>query len=268
MPYGRTAMNRQAPLRLHVETYWGSRALNRSGVALVHGFTQNSRCWGPFDHMLTGRGPVTTVDLPGHGRSGPATAGLPATGRAIVLSAPASAHIGYSLGGRVLLHGALAVPDSVGRMVLIGTSPGIEDDDARRDRRAEDHRRADRIEQIGLGDFLDEWLALPLFAGLDIERGHRAQRMTNDPGALAGALRQFGAGTQEPLWDRLGELDMPVLVLAGERDDRYRGIGARTADAIGANAEFAVVPDVGHAAHLEDPVRTGRIVMDWLAATD
>ena len=268
MPYGHTAMNGPAPLRLHVETYWGSNVLNRSGVTLVHGFTQNSRCWGPFDHLLTGRGPVTTVDLPGHGRSGPATSGLSSTGRATVVSAPASAHIGYSLGGRVVLHGALAAPDAVHRMILLGAHPGIEDDDTRRDRRAEDDHRADRIEQIGLDAFLEEWLALPLFAGLDAESSHRESRLTNEPAALAEALRRLGAGTQEPLWDRLDELDMPVLVLAGERDDRYREIGARTAAAIGANAALVVVPDVGHAAHLEDPEGTGRIVLDWLAATD
>ena len=261
-------MSAEGSVRLHVESLGGTRPDDRSAVALVHGFTQNSHCWAPFDRMLTTWAPVTAVDLPGHGRSGPATAGLWETGRAVVTAAPASAHVGYSLGGRVLLHGALGSPEDVSRLVLIGAHPGIEDEDTRRARRAEDEQRAARLEQAGLVDFLDEWLALPLFAGLDDERGHRRERLANDARALADALRMLGTGTQDPLWDRLGELVMPVLVLAGERDGRYREIGVRTAAAIGPSATFAEVPGVGHAAHLEDPEGTGGIIVDWLTGTE
>lgn len=261
------AMEPPTSLRLHVERREGPGADDRPSIALVHGFTQNGRCWSPFDRMLLEHASVATVDLPGHGRSGPATSDLWGTGRAVVDATPASVHLGYSLGGRALLHGALSSPGAVDRLILIGAHPGIEDEGARRSRRAEDDRRAAHLVEIGLADFLDEWLALPLFAGLDEGRDHRADRLTNDTTAVAGALRALGTGTQDPLWDRLSELTMPVLVMAGERDRRFCEIGARTTEAIGANAGFTTVPGVGHAVQLENPDRAAAIVVEWLAAT-
>lgn len=257
-------MSEHGPGGLHLETLGDATADDRPVVALVHGFTQNSRCWAPFDQMIAEVGPVTAVDLPGHGLSGPATVGLWETGQAVLAAAPASVHVGYSLGGRVLLHGALSSPGAVSRLVLIGAHPGIEDHDARHARQAEDLQRAVRLEQGGLTGFLDEWMALPLFAGLDPERGHREERLANDAASLGGALRLLGTGTQEPLWDRLRELTMPVLVLAGERDGRFCEIGQRTAAAIGPNALFVMVPGVGHVAQLEDPGATSRIIADWM----
>jgi 2-succinyl-6-hydroxy-2,4-cyclohexadiene-1-carboxylate synthase len=204
------------------------------------------------------------VDLPGHGRSAPDALDLWATGRSLVRSAPSSVLLGYSLGGRVALHAALADPAAVERLVLIGAHPGIENPEDRRRRRAEDEARAVRLERIGTAAFVDEWLALPLFAGLDHARGHHRQRLDNDARGLAGALRSLGTGTQEPLWGRLEEFGAPVLVLAGERDGRFVEIGERTAGAIGENATFTVVPGVGHAVQLEDPEATAAIVIDWL----
>ena len=46
---------------------------------------------------------------------------------------------------------------------------------------------------------------------------------------------------------------MPVLVLAGEHDERFAALGRRMAGAIGGNATFATVAGAGHAAHLEQP---------------
>lgn len=291
--YGRPAVTSHDPLLIHVE--WpvppghdrpgglpggprrpGSagasvrpavRERERAAVTLVHGFTQNGRCWSPFDRLLAGVGAVATVDLPGHGRSGPATGDLWATGRAVVGRAPAEAHVGYSMGGRVLLHAALAAPEALARLVLIGAHPGIEDAEARHRRREEDERRAGSLERGGLGPFLDEWLTQPLFARLDPGRSHREERLTNDPIAVAQALRTLGTGTQEPLWDRLPALGMPVLFVAGEHDDRYRAVGERTVEAVGANATLVVVPGAGHAAHLEEPGRTAGLVLDWLDHT-
>ena len=64
---------------------------------------------------------------------------MPVTLEAVVadiaeLAPPAFTLAGYSMGGRIALHVALALPDRVGRLVLIGASPGIAD--AQRARRA------------------------------------------------------------------------------------------------------------------------------------
>ena len=56
----------------------------------------------------------------------------------------------------------------------------------------------------------------------------------------------------EPLWDRLGELAMPVTLLAGERDEKFRAIAERMSGRI-ADSRVVVVPGAGHAAQLDRP---------------
>jgi pimeloyl-ACP methyl ester carboxylesterase len=55
-----------------------------------------------------------------------------------------------------------------------------------------------------------------------------------------------------PLWDRLGELAMPVTLVVGERDDKFRAIAEQMAGKI-PGAGVVVVPGAGHAVHLEAP---------------
>ena len=101
--------------------------------------------------------------------------------------------------------------------------------------------------------FLERWLALPLFAGLSPDAAGVDDRRRNTVAGLAASLRLAGTGSQADLWGRVGRLDVPVLVLAGERDAKFAGIGRELAATIGENARFEAVADAGHAAHLERP---------------
>jgi len=255
-------------MALHVETIEPvAEPRGTTTVALAHGFTQNARCWGDFGMALANEtGPVLAVDLPGHGRSAHDDADLPTAAKltveAIDSAGGAATWIGYSMGGRVLLHAALKASATIERLVLIGATPGLRDPADRADRRAADARLADRLMADGLESFLDFWLDLPLFAALDDDASGRSHRLMNRPAGLAASLRNCGTGTQEPLWDRLGELSMPVLIIAGERDDKFRAIGEAMAAAIGANARFAVIEGAGHACHLENPAATVAAILN------
>ncbi len=116
---------------------------------------------------------------------------------------------------------------SVERLVLIGATAGIDDDDERADRRRADELLADHIEAIGVEAFIDEWLSTPLFARLTPSNDQRGDRLRNTAAGLASSLRSTGTGTQTPLWDRLGEIEAPVLVLVGEEDAKFRALGER-----------------------------------------
>jgi pimeloyl-ACP methyl ester carboxylesterase len=70
----------------------------------------------------------------------------------------------------------------------------------------------------------------------------------------------------EPLWERLDELHMPVLVVAGALDEPYVDRASRLATTIGDGATVEIVPGVHHAAHLEDPVAVAVAVRRFLAA--
>ena len=230
-------------------------------MVLVHGFTQTGASWATIAAGLADH-EVLTPDQPGHGDRAAERADLVTSALLLAPLGPA-AFVGYSMGARIALHLALLRPDLVDALVLLGGTAGIDDDEERAARRAADEVLADRLEDIGTDAFLDEWLAQPLFAGLPAEaRGARS----TDASGLAWSLRLSGTGTQQPLWDRLGELRMPVLVVAGERDEKFRALGQRLVAAIGANATLGLVPDAGHAAHLERPDGFLDVVRPWLEA--
>ena len=175
-------------------------------------------------------------------------------------------YLGYSMGGRLCLRLALDYPTRVKGLVLISASPGIADEAERRDRIKRDELLADRIEEIGVAPFIDEWLAQPLFAHLPPANAHREERLRNTAAGLASSLRLVGTGAQEPLWGRLGELAMPVLVITGSLDPKYVTIGRQMVAAIGPNATFAEITTAGHSAPLEAPDATAQLVNDWLAS--
>jgi 2-succinyl-6-hydroxy-2,4-cyclohexadiene-1-carboxylate synthase len=207
------------------------------------------------------------VDVAGHGTT-PVAADLPEAAFHLGRDGGWGAYLGYSLGGRVALHLALAQPELVTALVLLGAHPGLEQASARSIRAESDDHKAAQLEVLGLDAFLDEWLAQPLFASLPSDRDQRDERLTNDPAALAATLRNLSTGRQAPLWDRLPALSMPVLYLAGERDEAYVRIGRQVVATIGDNARFEAVPDAGHAAHLERPDAVAELVRDFLSAAD
>jgi 2-succinyl-6-hydroxy-2,4-cyclohexadiene-1-carboxylate synthase len=146
----------------------------------------------------------------------------------------------------------------------VGGTAGIESTEERAQRRTADEALADRIETIGVAAFLDEWLALPLFAGLSEEAACRNARLENTAAGLAASLRACGTGTQEPLWPRLAELSMPVLCVAGADDAKFDALADHMAAEIGANASVARVEGAGHTAHLESPDAFQNLLSAWL----
>jgi 2-succinyl-6-hydroxy-2,4-cyclohexadiene-1-carboxylate synthase len=237
-------------------------------VVLVHGFTQTGRSWEPIAADLCTDHAVVLVDAPGHGGSADVAADLVAGGGLLAAVGGRATYVGYSMGARLCLHTALARPDLVAGLVLLGGTAGIEDETERAERRAQDQATAARIEADGLAEFLVSWLAQPLFAGLTDEQAGVADRMENTAAGLRSSLELAGTGTQQPLWDRLDELTMPVLALAGQRDQRFTALAARMAEAIGASATVTTVPGAGHAAHLEEPDGFLAVLRPWLAAHD
>lgn len=239
-------------------------------LALVHGFTQSAAAWGAFVDSLGGSVETVAVDAPGHGKSSAVQADL-VQGADMMAEAVANAGsggpaswIGYSMGARYALHVALGHAEVVEKLLVVSATAGIDDPAEREARKRSDADIALRIERDGVESFLDWWLAQPLFATLAPDAANLQARLGSSPAGLASSLRLAGTGTQQPLWDRLGDLDMPVLVVAGETDTKYLDLAHRLVESIGANAELAVIPRAGHACHLECPDLFVRLVEGWL----
>lgn len=267
-------------------------------LLLLHGFTGDRRSWQGFvnawrrlagapraHHGLPHGRPadprIIALDLLGHGRS-PQPAATAAQTMPGVVSAVlatmdtlgiARAHLlGYSMGGRVALSLALAAPERVASLGLIGASPGIADDAERAARAAADDALAERLEAEGLPAFVDRWMAQPLFASqarLDpaIRIRERGRRLEQSPRGLAASLRQLGTGRMPPLWAALEGLAMPCLYLAGAEDAKFLGIGRMMA-ARSKQITVVAVPGAGHAVQLERPEAVAAELAGFLAAVD
>jgi 2-succinyl-6-hydroxy-2,4-cyclohexadiene-1-carboxylate synthase len=233
-------------------------------IVFVHGFTQTGNSMRPLAEHFAALGHESiVVDLPGHGGSGGVRADLRRTADLLTDVAGPATYVGYSLGGRACLHAALMYPHLVRALVLIGANPGIDDDDLRAERRADDDRLAAEIGEIGVAAFVDRWVAQPLFAGLELTSNDRDDRLRNTAEGLASSLFLAGTGAQGSLWRRLRELAMPVLFLAGALDGKFVDIGVQVAERV-LRGTFVEIPECGHAAHLQRPAEVMEAIERWL----
>jgi 2-succinyl-6-hydroxy-2,4-cyclohexadiene-1-carboxylate synthase len=227
-------------------------------LLLLHGFMQTGRGWDEVVRHLAGETyrPLSP-DLRGHGAAASKSPiDMDSCVRDVAgLVARRFALAGYSMGGRIALHVALAHPERVSRLVLVSTTAGIEDPAERAARCERDDALATWMQDgRTITAVADRWGAQPLFEGQapHVAAAARVDRLRNEPASLATALRGIGTGAMEPLWDRLGELTMPVVVLAGERDAKFVALARRLARSL-PRASLTVVPGAGHALTLEAP---------------
>ena len=229
-------------------------------LLLLHGFTQTGRGWDEVVRHLDGeRYRALAPDIRGHGAAAtrrPIDFAACVAGRRRRSCRAPFALAGYSQGGRLALHVALAHPARVTRLVLVSATAGIEDDAERARRRDADAALAAWMEADGrlMSEVADRWGAQPLFADAAARgrgggaRGPPRQRARASRGGAARDRHgRDGAAVGSP-----GELTMPVLVLAGERDEKYVALGERLAAALPAG-RLEIVPAAGHALPLEAP---------------
>ena len=267
-------------------------------VVLLHGFTGSAETMNGLseglreklsgglsdgsDEGLSEAHRVFAIDLPGHGNAATPHAIEHFSMQATVshlwdaldgLGLERASLVGYSMGGRVALSAAVACPERVTRLVCIGASPGIADPIERDKRKLADEALADSILADGVEQFVDEWLAQPLFATLAQHlspadfRATREQRLANSPEGLALSLRGIGTGTMEPLHEPLADADFPCLWIAGAEDAKFAAIAKEMSKAM-PNGSHTLIPDAGHSAHLENPAATLSAIREFLFEQD
>ena len=227
-------------------------------VVFVPGFMQRGDAWAPVAELVAERYPSACLDFRTHSfeaRLGELREAAP----------PGAVPVGYSMGGRLALHLAVREPERFAGLATLGASAGMDDPEERRGRREADEELAAWMERATIEDVVARWERLPVFAGQpgELVERQRPGRLSHDPRLLARLLRSAGQGALPSVLDDLARLPMPVLALAGERDERYVRAGRRIA-LLAPRGDVRPVPEAGHAAHLERPEAVARLVLEFL----
>lgn len=268
---------------------------NEKVVLLLHGFLGTSEDWVPTMKALAPSARVIAIDLPGHGESKILQRHKNSEQPAVTVQLVADLllkliyHItdgevvvvGYSMGARIALHMALNQDHKIRGAVTISGSPGLRDEASRRRRIAIDKSRAQFLMCCGLECFLQTWYSGKLWTSL---REHpefnslvRTRSKHKNIKALAKVLADSSVGRQKSLWEDLKHLKRPLLVVAGEKDAKFKDISQKMRTEIMSHAECGsdgpkgkelcevlIIPDSGHAVHVENPLPLVRAVRKFL----
>lgn len=219
----------------------------RPPLLLSHGYAATSAMFAANLAAIVPRNKVVTWDLRGHGGSEcPSDPGCYTTDAAILDMAAVLDHLGlerailggHSLGGYLSLAFALAHPERVAGLVLIGTGPGFRSDEARERWNRMAEATASRIAERGLA-------AVP--AGFELHGG--AHRAAN---GLILAARGLLTQHDSHVIDGLGTIAVPALVVVGADDAQFQGAADYMAAKIPLGRKV-VIPGAGHAPNVAAP---------------
>ncbi|MBW2279998.1 MAG: alpha/beta hydrolase [Deltaproteobacteria bacterium] len=213
----------------------------------LHGLVDTLEIWDRLAGALSEQRRTICVDQRGHGESG-APAGPYARedlaadviGVLDALGIERAVLVGHSMGGIISMTTAVAYPDRVAGMVLLGTASRCNERTA---------KWYERIAQAGEADGCDG-LARAIYG----DKSKR--RVTGDANAISAVTRTLASLYTDPLTPKLESLDCPVLLLVGEKDP----MGPRASEIIAEalpDSTLQVLPGCGHWIHVEasDEVR-------------
>jgi 2-succinyl-6-hydroxy-2,4-cyclohexadiene-1-carboxylate synthase len=242
-------------------------------ILFLHGFMGDCH---DFAQVITNLGDFCclSVDLPGHGQTKVqqdsdyqmSNVALALIELLVELNIKQCILVGYSLGGRIALYLAIHFPQYFQRVILESTSPGLSSQLERDRRIVQDSQLAEQLESMDLATFLQQWYSQPLFTSFVQHPNYQAaiaRRLTNDPFKLAKSLRFMGLGTQPALWDKLAEIQVPLLLIVGELDPKFVKLNRlMTQNCL--QAKLRIVSHTGHNVHFEHPAKFSSLLIYFI----
>lgn len=244
-------------------------------IVFLHGFTGSSKDFLAIPDYLSSKYRCLIPDLPGHGKTQIKDERIFLASSQVELLEQWFASLeqtkfhlfGYSMGGRLALQFAVKNSQQLQSLVLVSTTPGINEESARLSRAKADEQLAEQILKKDPIDFLNAWLAQPIFKGIT----DKGQALTNmevlrrlpiQTSGLAWSLKYFSSGVMPSVWQQLVNIKTPTLVLAGFRDEKYLTIASKLAALI-PKATLKILP-TGHAPLIESPNQLWKDVTEFL----
>jgi len=173
--------------------------------------------------------------------------------------------VAYSMGARIaLMLGTSADALNPKSIVSIGGSPGLRDEETRAARARRDDEMAEALRKGDVAAFSSAWYrqglfaslaAHPRFGGVDGLAARRASTV-GSVDALAECLSAASPGRQpDTVWGAMDKLRGNTLLIVGERDVKFKALSTKMRQAMGDDRGDCVdvVPNCGHAVHLEAP---------------
>ena len=236
----------------------------------MHGFLGHHSDFDLFQHQGWN---IQAVDLVGHGAFQSDATQFSTAAQVTYWSQhlPSNAVVmGYSMGARLALQIAVQNPNAYKGLILIGGTPGIENETEIQQRQLWDQRQAERILELGMCAFLDEWQQMPIIQSqeniaLELRQKMRYYREQQNPIQMAYSMKYFGTGRMPHCWNQLNNLKIPVLLVVGAFDQKYLEIAQKMQRYL-PSSTLLIIPNAGHCAHLEQPVPFMQEVHTWLAS--
>lgn len=243
-------------------------------LVLVHAGICDARMWASQVEPLAQHYQVVRYDMRGYGQTAPVDApyALYEDLHALLnaLGSERAHLLGCSMGGGVILDFALEYPTRVASLTLVGSAPGGYTDGVAE---PEPAGWAEIVAAFERGDFapvneydLRTWVDGPQRTPEQVDATLRAQVAEMN---LIGLRNEaLGWGSAQPLdppaFQRLGEIQVPTLILVGDLDQPRM---VRAADYMAThirNARKVIMSGTAHLPNMEQPEQFNQLVLRFL----
>jgi pimeloyl-ACP methyl ester carboxylesterase len=243
-------------------------------LVMIHAGVADSRQWNNEFAFFAQHYHVLRYDMRGYGNSEPVEGEYSHLSDLVALFGALNLHepliiMGCSMGGGLAMDFALAYPSRMRALIMVDSGPsGLKLDIPA----SAKFKEVEKAFEAGDLDRVAELEAQIWFDGTgrspeQVNPGMRKLLIDMDRKALAYEVRQLGKrvpDTQAPAFDRLEEMDIPVMVIVGAHDTPF---SLAAADYMVERIRFArklVIQDAAHLPNLDQPLEFQRIVKSFL----
>ena len=243
-------------------------------LVMIHAGVADSQQWNNEFTFFARGYQVVRYDMRGYGKSEPAEGEFSHMGdlvailNALGLDEPAVI-MGCSMGGGLAMDFALTHPSKVRALIMVGSGPsGLELDVPAPAKFAD----VEKAFEAGDLDLVSEIETQIWFDGMgrapeQVNQSMRKLLYEMNRQALAHEVKQLGKrlpNTQVPVFDRLGDLKIPVLIIVGAHDTPYILAAADYMVERTPSAKKAIIEDAAHLPNMDHPEKFQAIVTNFL----